>query len=92
MYTLAIISVYSYHTSRWRVTRDRHASLHPRQRSAEQAAARSYAFFDARLRILFLKSLIRSLGRAASKKEQPPDGSCSLIPKGFHSIYFIPYI
>ena len=32
------------------------------------------------------------LGKGSIKKEQPPDGSCSLIPKGFHYIYFIPYI
>lgn len=32
------------------------------------------------------------LGKCSIKKEQPPDGSCSLIPKGFHYIYFIPYI
>lgn len=92
MYTLAIVGVYACLASGGRVTGDRHAFLSRCQRSAEQAAARSYAFFDARLRILFLKSLIRSLRRAASKKEQPPDGSCSLIPEGFHSIYFIPYI
>ena len=45
-----------------------------------------------KLLILFLQPLIRSLGRAPSKKEQPPHSSCSLIPKGFHYIYFIPYI
>lgn len=32
------------------------------------------------------------LGKSSIKKEQPPHSSCSLIPKGFHSIYFIPYI
>ena len=32
------------------------------------------------------------LGKSSIKKEQPPHSSCSLIPKGFHYIYFIPYI
>ena len=32
------------------------------------------------------------LGKGSIKKEQPPHSSCSLIPKGFHYIYFIPYI
>lgn len=32
------------------------------------------------------------LGKDSIKKEQPPHSSCSLIPKGFHYIYFIPYI
>lgn len=30
------------------------------------------------------------LGKGSIKKEQPPHSSCSLIPKGFHYIYFIP--
>ena len=32
------------------------------------------------------------LGKGSIKKEQPLHSSCSLIPKGFHYIYFIPYI
>ena len=32
------------------------------------------------------------LGKSSIKKEQPPHSSCPFIPKGFHSIYFIPYI
>ena len=32
------------------------------------------------------------LGKGSIKKGQPPHSSCSLIPKGFHYIYFIPYI
>ncbi len=32
------------------------------------------------------------LEKDSIKKEQPPHSSCSLIPKGFHYIYFIPYI
>lgn len=61
------------------------------QRSTEKPL-RSHTFFYPRLLILFLQPLIRSLGKAPSKKEQPPHSSCSLIPKGFHYIYFIPYI
>ena len=91
MYTLAIVGVYAYLASGGRVTGDRHASLSRCQRSTEKPLPIS-RFLYPRLLILFLQPLIRSLGRAPSKKEQPPDGSCSLIPKGFHYIYFIPYI
>ena len=63
----------------------------PSPEKHREAAAIS-RFLYPRLLILFLQPLIRSLGRAPSKKEQPPHSSCSLIPKGFHSIYFIPYI
>ena len=44
------------------------------------------------LLILFLQSPAPLLGKGSIKKEQPPHSSCSLIPKGFHYIYFIPYI
>lgn len=63
----------------------------PSPEKHREAAAIS-RFLYPRLLILFLQPLIRSLGRAPSKKEQPPHSSCSLIPKGFHYIYFIPYI
>lgn len=63
----------------------------PSPEKHREAAAIS-RFLYPRLLILFLQPLIRSLERAPSKKEQPPHSSCSLIPKGFHSIYFIPYI
>lgn len=63
----------------------------PSPEKHREAAAIS-RFLYPRLLILFLQPLIRSLGRAPSKKEQPPHSSCSLIPKGFHSVYFIPYI
>lgn len=63
----------------------------PSPEKHREAAAIS-RFLYPRLLILFLQPLIRSLGRAPSKKEQPPHSSCSFIPKGFHSIYFIPYI
>lgn len=76
---------------RGRSDRDRHASISRCQRSTEKPL-RSHTFFYPRLLILFLQPLIRSLGKAPSKKEQPPHSSCSLIPKGFHYIYFIPYI
>ena len=48
--------------------------------------------FYTRCLIILLKSPDPLLGKGCIKKEQPPFGSCSLIPKGFHSIYFIPYI
>ena len=63
----------------------------PSPEKHREAAAIS-RFLYPRLLILFLQPLIRSFGRAPSKKEQPPHSSCSLIPKGFHYIYFIPYI
>ena len=68
------------------------ACLHPpRQRSTEKPLPIS-RFLYPRLLILFLQSPAPLLGKGSIKKEQPPDGSCSLIPKGFHYIYFIPYI
>ena len=42
--------------------------------------------------ILFLQPPAPLLGKSSIKTEQPPHSSCSLIPKAFHSIYFIPYI
>lgn len=90
MYTLAIVGVYACLASRGRVTgTGMPPSPSPEKRREAAAISR---FIYPRLLILFLQPLIRSLGRAPSKKEQPPDGSCSLIPKGFHYIYFIPYI
>ena len=49
-------------------------------------------FMGGLLFILFLQSPDPLLGKGSIKKEQPPHSSCSLIPKGFHYIYFIPYI
>ena len=76
---------------RGRVTGDRHASLSRCQRSTEKPLPIS--------RILLYKAphpLPATpdplLGKGSIKKEQPPHSSCSLIPKGFHYIYFIPYI
>lgn len=71
--------------------RDRHASISRCQRSTEKPLPSS-RFLYPRLLILFLQSPAPLLGKSSIKKEQPPDGSCSLIPKGFHYIYFIPYI
>lgn len=90
MYTLAIVGVYACLASggKWPGP----ACLHPpRQRSIEKPLPELTLFYT-RLLILFLQPLIRSFRRAPSKKEQPPHSSCSLIPKGFHYIYFIPYI
>ena len=63
----------------------------PSPEKHREAAAIS-RFLYPRLLILFLQSPAPLLGKGSIKKEQPPDGSCSLIPKGFHYIYFIPYI
>lgn len=70
--------------------RDRHASI-PLPEKHREAAAIS-RFLYPRLLILFLQPPAPLLGKSSIKKEQPPHSSCSLIPKGFHYIYFIPYI
>ncbi len=64
----------------------------PSPEKRREAASRAHAFFYPRLLILFLQSPAPLLGKGSIKKEQPPHSSCSLIPKGFHYIYFIPYI
>ena len=74
-----------------RVTGDRHASLSRFQRSTEKPLP------DLTLSLSKAPHPLPAtpdplLGKGSIKKEQPPDGSCSLIPKGFHYIYFIPYI
>ena len=56
-----------------------------------EAASRAHAFLSKALHPL-PATPDPLLGKSSIKKEQPPDGSCSLIPKGFHYIYFIPYI
>lgn len=91
MYTLAIVGVYACLASGGRVTGDRHASLSRCQRSTEKPLPIS-RFLYPRLLILFLQPPAPLLGKGSIKKEQPPHSSCSLIPKGFHYIYFIPYI
>ena len=91
MYTLAIVGVYACLASRGRVTGDRHAFISRCQRSTEKPLPIS--------RFLLYKALHPLpatpdplLRKGSIKKEQPPHSSCSLIPKGFHYIYFIPYI
>lgn len=86
MYTLAIVGVYACLAS-GESDLDR-----PSIPLAREAASRAHAFFYPRLFILFLKSPDPLLGKGSIKKEQPLHSSCSLIPKGFHYIYFIPYI
>ena len=76
MYILAAVGVYAYP---------------PRQRSTDRAAHDLTLSF-VQVRLLLLKSPDPLPEKGCIKKEQPPDGSCSLIPKGFYSIYFIPYI
>ena len=63
----------------------------PSPEKRREAAAIS-RFLYPRLLILFLQPPAPLLGKSSIKKEQPPHSSCSLIPKGFHYIYFIPYI
>ena len=63
----------------------------PSPEKHREAAAIS-RFLYPRLLILFLQPPAPLLGKGSIKKEQPPHSSCSLIPKGFHYIYFIPYI
>lgn len=91
MYTLAIVGVYACLASG---ESDRGpACLHILlAREAPRSRCRAHAFFYPRLFILFLQSPAPLLGKGSIKKEQPPHGSCSLIPKGFHYTYFIPYI
>ena len=90
MYTLAIVGVYACLAS-GESDRDRHASISRCQRSAEKPLPSS-RFLYPRLLILFLQPPAPLLGKSSIKMEQPPHSSCSLIPKGFHYIYFIPYI
>lgn len=89
MYTLAIVGVYVCLASGG--DRDRHASISRCQRSTEKPLP------DLTLSLSKAPHPLPAtpdplLGKGSIKKEQPPDGSCSLIPKGFHYIYFIPYI
>lgn len=90
MYTLAIVGVYACLTSGG-VTGDRHISLSRCQGSAEKPLQIS-RFLLSKAPHPLPATPDPLLGKGSIKKEQPPDGSCSLIPKGFHYIYFIPYI
>ena len=91
MYTLAIVGVYACLASGGRVT-GTGMPPSPSPEKHQEAASRAHAFFYPRLFILFLQSPAPLLGKGSIKKEQPLHSSCSLIPKGFHYIYFIPYI
>lgn len=91
MYTLATVGVYACLASGGRVTGDRHAFISRCQRSIEKPLP------DLTLSLSKAPHPLPAtpdplLGKGSIKKEQPPHSSCSLIPKGFHSIYFIPYI
>lgn len=65
---------------------------YPAAREAPRSRFPSSRFLYTRLLILFLQPPAPLLGKSSIKKEQPPHSSCSLISKGFHYIYFIPYI
>lgn len=91
MYTLAIVGVYACLASGGRVTRDRHASLSRCQRSTEKPLEIS-RFLLSKAPHPLPATTDPLLGKGSIKKEQPLHSSCSLIPKGFHYIYFIPYI
>lgn len=92
MYTLAIVGVYACLASGGESDRGPACLPIPLPEKRREAASRAHAFFYPRLFILFLQSPAPLLGKGSIKKEQPPHSSCSLIPKGFHYIYFIPYI
>ncbi len=89
MYTLAIVGVYACLASGG--DRDRHASISRCQRSTEKPLEISH-FLLSKAPHPLPATPDPLLEKGSIKKEQPPDGSCSLIPKGFHYIYFIPYI
>ena len=67
MYTLAIVGVYACLASGGRVTGDRHASISRCQRSTEKPL-RSHAFFIQGSSSSSCNRLLRSLGRAPSKR------------------------
>lgn len=90
MYTLAIVGVYACLASRGRVTGDRHAFISRCQRSTKKPLEISRFLSKAPHPLPAIPDPL--LGKSSIKKEQPPHSSCSLIPKGFHYIYFIPYI
>lgn len=90
MYTLAIVGVYACLASRGRVTGDRYAFISRCQRSTEKPLPISRFLSKAPHPLPATPDPL--LGKGSIKKEQPPHSSCSLIPKGFHYIYFIPYI
>lgn len=90
MYTLAIVGVYACLASggEWPGP----ACLHPpRKRSTEKPLPELTLSLSKALHPL-PATPDPLLGKGSIKKEQPPHSSCSLIPKGFHYIYFIPYI
>lgn len=91
MYTLAIVGVYACLASGGESDRGP-ACLHPsRQRSTEKPLPELTLSLSKALHPL-PATPDPLLGKSSIKKEQPPHSSCSLIPKGFHYIYFIPYI
>lgn len=88
MYTLAIVGVYACLASGGRVT-GTGMPPSPSPEKHREAAAISRFFIQGSSSSSCNRLL---LGKGSIKKEQPPHSSCSLIPKGFHYIYFIPYI
>lgn len=90
MYMLAIVGVYACLAS-GESDRDRHASI-PLAREAPGSRFPISRFLLYKALHPLPATPDPLLGNGSIKKEQPPHSSCSLIPKGFHYIYFIPYI
>ena len=90
MYTLAIVGVYACLASggEWPGPACLHIPLPEKRR--ETAADLTLSLSKAPHPLPATPDPL--LGKGSIKKEQPPHSSCSLIPKGFHYIYFIPYI
>lgn len=89
MYTLAIVGVYACLAS-GRVTGTGMPPSPSPEKHREAAASSRFLLYKAPHPLPAIPDPL--LGKGSIKKEQPPHSSCSLIPKGFHYIYFIPYI
>lgn len=90
MYTLAIVDVYACLASGGKVTGAGMPS-YPATREAPRSRFPSSRFLLYKAPHPLPATPDPLLEKGSIKKEQPPHSSCSLIPKGFHYIYFIPY-
>ena len=89
MYTLAIVGVYACLASG---ESDLDRPSIPLAREAPRSRFPSSRFLLSKALHPLPATPDPLLGKSSIKKEQPLHSSCSLIPKGFHYIYFIPYI